>query len=298
MRKVNATGLGRYITADVKKQVQKNFGFGCVLCGAIPVKYDHFRKPFVECDEHDPNDIIPLCYHHEGKKEAGLIGIDQIEDAISRGKKDPSHRHEFMSPAFGIRYSNGCSLQCDEHEVRLDGQPVFQIRRTGDPNCPVELSGEFCDRHGRTVCKVRSNELVFESELLSEVKFVSNRLAVRDTSGDVIFAARLSSYTFLIDTVMAFRNNCFYVADKSGLHFGNGSRAVIIQECGLRGTETPIVVHNSRQQLKRDANGISLTPGMTLAKMVMVAEGGDSLVEVGDGYFKLGPKKRSGIGST
>ncbi len=82
-RSCNKNGLSRYIDKATKDYVRARCRFGCVLCGRVPYHYDHFRVPFSEAREHDPDDIILLCEEHHAHKTRGLLDNDVIQTAIN-----------------------------------------------------------------------------------------------------------------------------------------------------------------------------------------------------------------------
>lgn len=51
----NKFGLSRYIPSDVKLQVRKNSGFGCVICGMGIIHYEHVDPEFHVAQTHDPD---------------------------------------------------------------------------------------------------------------------------------------------------------------------------------------------------------------------------------------------------
>jgi hypothetical protein len=78
MIEINKYGLKRRISPDIKSQVRKECGFGCVVCGFWICEYDHFDPEFADAMSHDPNGIALLCGSHHEAKTKGLLTNDQV----------------------------------------------------------------------------------------------------------------------------------------------------------------------------------------------------------------------------
>jgi len=72
----NRFGLSRNIPGDVKRNVRKRCGFGCVVCGSAIYDYEHVSPEFKDARFHDPNCIALLCPTDHLKKKRGLLSDD------------------------------------------------------------------------------------------------------------------------------------------------------------------------------------------------------------------------------
>ena len=73
MGKKNKYDLNRDIPNLVKRQVRQSCGFGCVICGASIIDYEHVDPIFAEAKEHDPEKITLLCPQHHAKVTRGFL---------------------------------------------------------------------------------------------------------------------------------------------------------------------------------------------------------------------------------
>ncbi len=80
----NKYGLKRSIPAEVKREVRKRCGFGCVICGNGIDDYEHVDPPFKDAKEHDPNGIALLCPNCHAKKTRGFGSANIVCNALKK----------------------------------------------------------------------------------------------------------------------------------------------------------------------------------------------------------------------
>lgn len=80
---MNPHGLVRSIPEQVRRQVRRECGFGCVYCGAPIVEYHHIT-PYSQIAAHVAADIALLCPTHHSQVTAGTIPNDHIRNLRSR----------------------------------------------------------------------------------------------------------------------------------------------------------------------------------------------------------------------
>ena len=51
--KKNKLNLSRAIPVEVKKQVRRDSGYACVICGTCPYVYEHIEPEFKDAKIHD-----------------------------------------------------------------------------------------------------------------------------------------------------------------------------------------------------------------------------------------------------
>lgn len=78
----NKYGLSRDIPADVKRAVRQACGYGCIICGAAIVEYEHVDPPFPEAREHDPRAIALLCPQCHAKVTRGFLAKQTVKEAL------------------------------------------------------------------------------------------------------------------------------------------------------------------------------------------------------------------------
>ncbi len=77
----NNYGLSRYIPSEIKQEIRKNSGFGCVICGLFIYEYEHIDPEFKNARTHDSKNICLLCPTHHSKVTKGLISKDLVREA-------------------------------------------------------------------------------------------------------------------------------------------------------------------------------------------------------------------------
>src|SRR5680860_323928 len=81
VRESNKYGLSRNIPADVKRQIRKECGFGCVICGGAFITYEHIDPTFAEAREHDPEKMTLLCGGCHFRVTKGIWSKEKVRSA-------------------------------------------------------------------------------------------------------------------------------------------------------------------------------------------------------------------------
>ncbi|MFV8448988.1 hypothetical protein ACNO65_02795, partial [Vibrio campbellii] len=98
-QKENKFGLKRYIPQDIKQQIRKEAGYGCVICGSMFCDYEHIEPEFNNAHEHNPDHmtlLCGLCHHH-------VTGRRKSKKTVWRAKEKPfalthGHVREHLEP--------------------------------------------------------------------------------------------------------------------------------------------------------------------------------------------------------
>ena len=80
----NKHGLSRDIPAGIKREVRRECGNGCVICGRLPYHYEHFQPPFEDATKHAIAGIALLCPSHHADKTSARLSVDAVRRARSR----------------------------------------------------------------------------------------------------------------------------------------------------------------------------------------------------------------------
>ncbi len=183
---VNKHGLSRDIPLPVKRAVRSNCGFGCVLCGASVVEYEHVDPPFENATEHDPERIALLCPSCHGNVTRGFWSKDKVLNALKRpfcrssgfswGAFDFGQRHPAVR--FGGVLLRNCRIP-----ILVGGfGPLFQIEEPEEDNGPFRLSAIFTDASGKLILEIAENEWRASSDSF-DTEFTGGRIVVRDKPG-------------------------------------------------------------------------------------------------------------------
>ena len=79
---MNKYGLSRAIPAQIKREVRQRCGFGCVVCGAGIIQYEHVEPEFHEAESHDADKIALLCPQCHAKVTTRIWSKDKIKQAM------------------------------------------------------------------------------------------------------------------------------------------------------------------------------------------------------------------------
>ncbi|WP_262313847.1 hypothetical protein [Klebsiella quasipneumoniae] len=82
----NKYGLSRSIPADVKREIRKRCGFGCVICGLGFYEYEHFNPDFADAMEHNPKGMTLLCSQCNQKRARGRLSVQTVTKANANPK--------------------------------------------------------------------------------------------------------------------------------------------------------------------------------------------------------------------
>lgn len=134
MKTTNRFGLSRDIPEQVRHEVRRKSGFGCVLCGCAIVEYHHFDPPFQDAQAHSVEGITALCPTCHTKVEAGRISVAALREGVE-------HPHPLQ-----IGYS------CDQIEV--GSLPTVVLGNATFRSVPV-----IVEVFGRTLLGVSAPEL-------------------------------------------------------------------------------------------------------------------------------------------
>lgn len=221
---INKHGLHRALPEAVKAEVRRRCGFGCVVCGALPYQYDHFRVPWSEAKAHDPEDIVLLCDRHHSLKTKGMITVEWISEAMRVSPEDRTARFRLpgTNPQFQIEWPGNVHVDADVHGVEIDGRSVFKLEYQADELEPVVVSGELRGKDGRLLCVIDRNELIVRPSDVFDFTLIGNTLTIRDKHRGPAIGLSLSSRALVINRITHQSNGCLLYGDKRGIWLCNG----------------------------------------------------------------------------
>lgn len=165
---INQHGLARTIPADVALEVRRRCGFGCVVCGASVVDYEHIEPEFKDAKWHDPGAIALLCggchdnvtrrRWSKGKIKRALASPYCKSSKFSWGELDVG-----MEPPV-IYLGTNLLWRCDVC-IAIGPYPVFSVRPPEEIDGPFRVSATFLDEFGRPIFRIRDNLWEARSEV-------------------------------------------------------------------------------------------------------------------------------------
>jgi trigger factor len=88
------------IPPEIKREVRKRCGFGCVICGMPLYEYEHMLE-WAEVKRHVASEITLLCRLHHGEKTNGLLPKENVIEA----NKNPFNLKAGVSKNHLLHYS-------------------------------------------------------------------------------------------------------------------------------------------------------------------------------------------------
>ncbi len=206
---------GRYIPAEVRRQVRRKCGFGCIFCGSPVFQYDHLRD-FAEVKEHDPANINLLCPNHHMEKTAGRLS----SEAVAKRAKNPVNLSADRSVTGAPLITSGDTM------TFLVGGNIFAGTPTGLPEGfdAVQVAGKgmlnatwedewltlnmtLTDEAGTPLVVVESGELRVNTRVW-DFQFVGRQLTIHSGPRKIETSLRLG------DTSLAVDRGCFVRRDR------------------------------------------------------------------------------------
>jgi hypothetical protein len=161
MAKKNKYGLTRDIPEPIKRQVRQACGFGCVICGASIIDYEHVDPPFAEAQKHDPNQMTLLCPQHHAKVTRGFLSKDSLTAAMG----DPfCKKSGYTSELLDIGKSDpvivfgGVKTFACPIPIAVQGVPLFEVKEAEEDGSPFRLSANFSNARGNPSLAIVDNE--------------------------------------------------------------------------------------------------------------------------------------------
>ncbi|NMZ98064.1 HNH endonuclease [Pseudomonas lundensis] len=186
---VNKYGLPRNIPSDIKREVRKRCGFGCIFCGCGIIQYEHVDPEFHEAKFHDPGAIVTLCPTCHASVTSKFWSKERIKrhalDPVCLKKGYLKHVFDFYSDGHPSVQFGGALLKNCHTPVEIFGTPLISIKPPECKGGPFLLSGTFCDRSGSPTLRIIDNEWIAYSDSW-DVEVSAGGITVRNGPGDIV----------------------------------------------------------------------------------------------------------------
>lgn len=180
------------IPPEIKREVRKRCGFGCVICGMPLYEYEHMEE-WALVKRHVAEEITLLCRQHHGEKTNGLLP----KEVVAAANKDPcnlkvgfskSHFLHYFGDSVRLAIADSCfsfdglSDGAFFAPLVVDGLVVVGFR--------VEDGRLFLhfiafDEMNVPVVQVVDNELIYSSSSW-DVEWVGRKLTIREGHGKIL----------------------------------------------------------------------------------------------------------------
>jgi hypothetical protein len=157
----NKHGLSRYIPSDIRREVRKRCGFGCVCCGKAIAQYEHFDPDYADAKEHLASGITFLCggcHDNVTRKFWSKEKIRMHNDnpfCIKRGHAIDAFDISTVHPIILM----GSTTWIDTWTIlEVMGEQVLVIRPPEESEGPYRLSGKLSDDSASGLLVIEDNE--------------------------------------------------------------------------------------------------------------------------------------------
>lgn len=242
----NKHGLSRSISAEIKREVRKRCGFGCVICGLGFYDYEHFAPDFADALKHDPAGITLLCMQCNQKRNRKVLSVETVarhndnprclQDGFANEWLDVSS--ESVKVVFAGSTFTDCSNILD-----VRGQAVLSILPPEFKGEPYRISGLFADDSGTVTLQILDNQWMAASATW-DVEWVGNTLTIRKASRDIVLVMKtIPPQTLVIERLNMKINGVHLEGNPESLMITrDGIKLGKIGTCNMRQVRNAIVI--------------------------------------------------------
>lgn len=279
VQQINKHGLPRNIPTKVKQEVRLACGFGCVVCGAVPYEYDHFRVAWPDAVSHEADDIILLCDEHHTKKTKGHIDNEWISTAMRVSAMDRPSRFVLpgTNPDFRIRWPAN-NIEATTHGVIIDKKKVLELEYQESELEPIMISGQFRDLSGNLLCEIVKNEIITKPDGVGDFVCTADRFEFTDRSNRKSLEFTLSNRGLDILQISHMSGGSMVVGNRHGIWVCNGVNTILTKNSTIRDCDYAIQVE-SRAIRDYSLFDITKSPAFTIdGADISGGQGGISLL--------------------
>lgn len=189
----NKHDLSRYIPTDVKEQIRKDAGFGCVFCGCVLVEYEHIEPEFNDALEHDPTKMTILCPMCHDKVTKKILSKNHVWAAKEnpKGLEQGYVNDMLFSKADELEFLLGNMRTSNMGiAISLYGKPLFWFEESVNEEEAYTICCIFHGKDSSPIAYINRNEyiaLVKNQDIVS----VGARLTISDkTNGCILEISR------------------------------------------------------------------------------------------------------------
>lgn len=193
--RVNRQGLGRYIPADVRREVRRRSKFGCVICRDGFCIYEHLDD-YVGVEVHDPARICLLCESCHGRitrkqwsKDRARLAYERVQAQSREEAGEPRGPLDFHAGHAELAIGDLLYTSPVACVLRYFGEDLILLRpgRSGEPGT---ISAVFTDPNGNAVLELDENAWVGSLEAW-DIDVEGQRITVRQAAGVIALQLRL-----------------------------------------------------------------------------------------------------------
>lgn len=191
---INKHGLSRYISADIRREIKKRCGFGCVVCGSAFYEYEHIDPEWHDAIEHNADKMTLLCGSCHDRVTKGFLS----KQTVTECNTDPEClKSGFSYGAFDIGRNSHPEISMGNVKstnvrclLRIFGKEVISISPPTEDKEPFKVSAHIFDDSGKEILFIKDNEWLTPIDNW-DVEVVGPRICIRRKSRDVQLKLRV-----------------------------------------------------------------------------------------------------------
>lgn len=241
-QRINKYGLkDSDLNEEQKRKIRRDAGYGCVICGALFIQYEHIEPEFHEAKEHDPEKMTLLCgTHHDdvsykriSKKEvwkAKANPKNKNGDSIKRGLY---HQKENAIIEFGGNTLGDMNYQVFDSVITVKGKPVLWFELSSDPDSPIDVCAIFHSRDSSHLAYINRNNFI-TSVGDYDIKGKGSRIIISENTKNILTINFKGSETLRIERIsMSYQNFNIEIRTDGRLRIHNGYSTDTFETCRL-----------------------------------------------------------------
>jgi len=216
-KNINKYGLSRTIPENVKRQIRRDCGFGCVCCGLAIASYEHIEPEFHKAKNHDPNKMAYLCEGCHARITRKFWSKEKVKEArekpfcIQRGK---CHDAFDVSSHTLIVWLGSNKMVNIETILKVDEINILTIEPPEELGAPYRLSGKFYDENESFLFEIIRNEWFGEYNNW-DIECEGGRIIIRSDPRQIVLQILCKSQNELvIEKMNMFFRNTKFVSDE------------------------------------------------------------------------------------
>ncbi|MGE5620976.1 MAG: SEC-C metal-binding domain-containing protein [archaeon] len=240
----NQYGLSRYIPSDVRRQIRKECGFGCVLCGSAVYEYEHISPEFHEAKIHDPANIALLCSACHANVTRRIWSKEKVFEA----RQNPyclKHRESVFN--FDISKDSeyvikiGHTLFANlESIIEIDDRVILSVKPPEADGAPFRISAMFFDRNNNCIALIEDNEWHGQVDAF-DIETQGTTWKVRSALNNIDLCLRLEAPNCIVVEKINLLYNGKRISGKEGdaFYFETDKSSVILPDDNKKVTKAP-----------------------------------------------------------
>jgi hypothetical protein len=225
----------RDIPESIKRQLRREAGFGCCICGNPVFEYHHI-KDWALTKSHNPLDMMVVCPNHHN--EATLRALTEPEQR--RWKERPLNiANGYVDGLLKIT-EPGVAVQVGTNylvgpgfKFTVDGAPLLSLDRDSDGR--LQLSLDLYDAADSLLLTIHNNEWITGDPMPWDVEFSHRKFVLRRKRGEVTLSINARRAPILLHGQL-WRKGQLFEMNNRVLRFNGVVREVNVSEIGFVGS--------------------------------------------------------------